>query len=173
MRSATKSTDAAKYATAVAPKNSFASCRVTSVIVQRPPRKRQLASLSRSEILRQEPREQVFLALAGAADWTPDPAWLDVIRGFAEEHRRLHDLRPELLEVVAGLHAPEEIMRVAAAAHFAEHVDALGQLVFAALGRERQLTVLHIRRPVDHPLVEPGLGEEDAVFHARRNPKGY
>ncbi len=64
-------------------------------------------------------------------------------------------------------------MRVAATAHFAEHVHALGQLVFAAPGRERQLTVLHIRRPVDHPLVEPGLGEEDAVFHARRNPKGY
>src|SRR5258708_8286218 len=107
MRSATKSTDAAKYATAVAPKNRFASSRVTSGIGQRPPRKRQLASLARSEILRQEPREQVFLALAEAADWTPDPAWLDVVRCFAEEHRRLDDLRAELLEVLAGLHAPE------------------------------------------------------------------
>ncbi len=105
-------------------------------------------------------------------DGTPTHPGFDVVSGVAEQHRRLDDLCPHLLEVNPRLDATDELF-VSPAAHVAKDVHRLGQAVASPHRRDRELPVLQFDCAVDDPFVEGGLREEDAVFHARPIPTGY
>jgi len=111
--------------------------------------------------------------LGESTDGHAQPPGLDVIRCVAEEHRGLHDFRAELFEVSARFRAADKLLRVAAAAQFAQYSHRIDEFVTAPLGKDRQLVLLQVDRAVDDPLIEHCLRKEDAVSHARSAVRGY
>jgi hypothetical protein len=152
-----------------------------------------VAARLRLEFFGQKPRQKVLfglrilgrapaqrlLARVGAevidqsAHGHTQPPGLHVVRGIAQQHRRLDNFCPDLVEVGARLDPADQLVRVGGAAHFAQHPKRLGEPVATALGEDRQLTLLQVGRPIDEPLIERRLREKDAVFHALLRPRGY